>query len=490
MIDRKIWARMIALLLGLLLYGGWAMAAEAERDRYDLAIDVLFEEQALRITQTVDYTNRTGQELHNMMFCVYGNILRRQSAIPVESDDLQSAYPAGFTPGGVDFIGVQVNEEDAEWGVQGENELFLRVECDLQPGERARFTFEFYVLWPVYSGAMGVGDLTWRLVNFYPVAAVWDGVLGDFPLGSYTAMTEPLFSETADYHATISLPETYDLAAPGTVTETPDGNGLIHYEIDAESIRELAMVFSRKMFERTAELAGGLTVRALGNTAGHAAALLSEASGAMEWMESALGEYPWETLTLVETEYLYEGLSHPGVIQVSTEAIEGGQLHDAILNLCAHQYFSGVVGSNRTSAPWLSDTLSAYMVLLNRVNREGDEEYLKKLNEQIIPALQITVPGGVTVDSGTERFNSRMEYEIVVIDRGMVVLHDMYKSMGYEQFLAALREYVSRMRFRNATAADFLAVMNEVSGKRWDEYLYGQMHNMDDFVNAGIEWYE
>ena len=325
--NRKRRIRIAALLMaGLLLMGmafsaGTGLAEERARDRYDLAIDVLIEEQALRVTQTVEYTNRTGRTLDGMMFCVYANILRRQSSVPVEPDRLDAAFPEGYAPGGIDFMRVQVNGADAEWGVQGKDELFLRVECGLEPDESAVFRFDFYVLLPVYSGAMGVGDLTWRLTNFYPVAAVWDEVLQDFPLGGYTAMGEPLFSDAADYHATISLPETYLLAAPGTVEATADGEGMVHYEIEAEGIRELALIFSRKMFEKTGTLDSGTTVRALGNTPRHAQRLLTETTAAMDRLEAMLGEYPWPALTVVETEYIYDGLSYPGVIQVSTASI-------------------------------------------------------------------------------------------------------------------------------------------------------------------------
>lgn len=492
-------ARLCALALCVLLALGACLPARAQaeeetgRDKYDLAIEVSLAEQLVRVTETLEYTNRTGAELNGMMFCVYANTLRRQTSVPVEADLFSCAFPEGYAPGGVDFMSVQVNGEAAEWGVQGSSESFLRVECHLEPGETALFRFDFYVLLPVYSGAMGIGDLTWRLTNFYPVAAVWDEYLQDFPLNGYTAMTEPLFSDAADYHATISLPETYHLAAPGDVRATTDQSGMVHYDIQAEGVRELALIFSRKTTDRTETLDSGVTVRALGNTRQNAEKMKSLAADALSWMEHVLGAYPWPTLTLIETEYLYEGASYPGVIQVSSDALKGDAdaLHDLIYNLVAHQYFSGIVGNSRGSAAWLSETLSSYMALLSYMDRDGNNErYLKRFNRQILPSLQITIPGGVTPDSSTERFTSRMEFELVVIDRGCVVLHDIQSSMGYEKFLSALKLYVERMHFKNATAADLLEILNEVSGRRWDEFLYGQMHNMNDFLTEKIEWYE
>lgn len=498
--ERRIWVRILAMMIVILLLLSvvssslFAWADEGETlDRYELHLDVLLDEQAVRVTQTIDYTNKTGDTLENMFFSVYANILRRQTTVPMESDQFDNAFPNGYAAGGVDFMNIEVNGQKAEWGIQGDSESFVRVACSLKPNERAQFRFEYYLLLPIYSGAMGIGDLTWRLVNFYPIAAVWDEYLQDFPLGGYTSVIEPLYSECADYFVTLSLPETYALAAPGQVTATPDGEGTVFYEIEARSVRELALIFSRKMIERRGTSEQGTDVRVLANTASAADVILNAAINALNDLENRLCVYPWERLTLIETEYLNGGLSHPGVIQVSqslTGLTQRNVLKETVYNLCAHQYFGGMVGNDRNSAPWLSDALSSYVTLLRHTDGTDDTAYLRAFNAQILPALQITVPGGMTVDSPAERFTSRMEYEIVVIDRGAVVLHDMRQVMGHDVFFRALSEYVRRMSMKNATAADFLEVMNEVSGTRWNEYLYGTMHNMNDLVGTGIKWYE
>ena len=482
----------VMLALVMLLCAVPAAAEEQERDRYHLEISILPEEQAVHITVTLDYVNRTGSALSDMMFSVYANILRRQASVPVEDDHMNDAFPEGYAPGGVDFIRVSVNGEEAEWGVQGTDELFVRVPCSLEPGERAQFSFEYYLLLPVYSGAMGTGDLTWRLTNFYPVAAYYDPVLGDFPLDGYTAMLEPLTSDAADYTASISLPETYHLAAPGEVSSVNE-DGTVHYEISAEGIRELALIFSRKTTEAAGVTNGGVTVRALGNTSSSAQAMLQAALPVLNWLEENLGPYPWPMLTLIETEYIYEGLSHPGVIQVSeklTGLMDREALSEKITGLCMDQYFGEIVGSSQNGAPWLSEAVSAYAALLYYEDQEGYDGYLKRLNRQVLSALQITIPGGVTVDSTAERFTSRMEYDVVVVDRGTAVLHEMRSVMGRDVFMEGLTKYVSDNSLSHATTTEFLAAMNAVSGRRWDEYLYGQMHNIDDYVELNLEWYE
>lgn len=496
---KKLWIRILALMmagmlvLGVLLSAAEAFAEETPRDQYDLDIEILPDQQAARVTQTLEYTNRTGEALNEMMFSIYMNILRRQADVPVESAAFDDAFPEGYAPGGVDFLSVRVNEEEAQWGIQGTDELFMRVECSMEPGETAVFRFDFYVLLPVYSGAMGIGDLTWRLVNFYPVAAAWDEYLHDFPLDTYTAMNEPLTADAADYHVSITLPETYHLAAPGKITQTPDGEGMVSYEIEAEAVREMALIFSRKTTERTAQTENGTQIRVLANTASAAERIKAAALPAMNWLEEQFGAYPWETLTLIETEYLCEGVSHPGVIQVSnslTGLTDGHELTDAVITLCAKQYFGVIAGNRKNAAPWLSEAIPSFVRLLYFEEKNGYNEFMKRLNEQVLPALSVTIPGGLTVDSESDRFTSRMEYEVVVIDRGTAVLYLLRQAMGEEIFMQGLREYVSGAWLSRATATDFLAAMNEVSGRRWDEYLYGQMHTIDDYVGTGLEWFE
>ena len=488
----RVLLRIIALMLACLILLGALFSASADeekRDLYVLNLDVLPDEQTVRVTQSVTYTNRTGRTLDYMMFSVYANILRRQSTVPVESSRLTEAFPEGYAPGGVDFMKIEVNGEQADWGVQGSSELFLRVECSMEPGETAQFGFEYYLLLPVYSGAMGVGDLGWRLTNFYPVAAVWDEYLEDFPLNGYTVMNEPLFSEAADYQVTLSLPETYALAAPGLVTAVPDGEGMVDYEIRAESIRELALMFSRKMFEKTDCMQSGASLCVQANSASKAARILNTALPVVNWLEEKFGAYPWPCLTIAETDCLSGGLSYPAVIQVSKD-LSGSALDKAVVNLCVKQYFSAIVGSSRNGAPWLSEAVSSFVSLLYYEEQNGYDDFIRRLNDQVLHSLQITVPGGVTVDSPSERFASRMEYEIVAVDRGTAVLYEMRQVMGEDVFMEALAEYVRRMAMKNAAASDFLSAMNDISGERWDEYLYGQMHSIDEYVGLGLEWFE
>ena len=216
--------RVLAIVLAALLIGmivaevlpvfGLA-EAETPRSAYSLDMAVDLENQAIAIRERLDYVNGTGRPQDSVWLNVYANTLRRSAAMPVDQDEWNNAFPGGYAPGGVDFISVRVNGEAADWGMSGASEQFMRVACETQPGERALIELSFNLLLPENNWALGWGSLGWRLVNFYPVAAVYDQTAGDFVLNSWTAATDPLMSEPADYTAALTLPEGWIVAATG-----------------------------------------------------------------------------------------------------------------------------------------------------------------------------------------------------------------------------------------------------------------------------------
>lgn len=496
--------RVLAIVLAVLLIGtvvasvlpifGLAEEETPPRNSYALTMAIDLEAQAIAIDETLDYVNVTGRAQDCVWLNVYANTLRRAGTVPIETDEWNNAFPGGYAPGGVDFIRVTVNGQAADWAMAGSGEQFMRVSCPLQPGERAVIGLSFHLLLTRNNWALGLGDLGWRLVNFYPIAAAYDPLLEDWVLNSWTVAADPLMSEPADYEATLTLPEAWTVAATGeAASAAPDGNGQVAWTLRAENARDFSLAFSRKMNERHGETASGLAVRAYASTGNGAQAMLEAALEALSRYEDWFGPLSFEELELMETDVLTAGMSKPGMIQVSSGlcgVTKRSALSAAVARLCAKQWFGGEVGCNPENEPWLTDTLSSYAALLFFEEKEGYNGYLKRLNAQVLEALQVTIPGGLTVDSAASRFTSRGEYELVVVDRGAAVLHETRALASREAFLQALAGYVAENRGRNASIEQFVTALNQATGTRWDEYVVGQMHTISDYVNQRLEWFE
>ena len=221
--KRKRLVRILALVLAALLVLGTMASivfshdhahaeAAAERDGYHLEIAFYEDAQALQIRQRLRYTNRTGGRLDRVEFSVYANMFRRVTALMYEGDVWQDVFPAGNAPGGIEFSRVLVDGEAADWGMMGEEELFLRVACDLADGEACEFTFEYTLLLTQNAASLGVGDTDWRLRGFYVQPLKYE--YGEFVAPEPLQHANYVYADRADYALTLTLPERYLLAGP------------------------------------------------------------------------------------------------------------------------------------------------------------------------------------------------------------------------------------------------------------------------------------
>ena len=495
--------RIVAIILAILMvltvvYSTLSILALAEGDpgggrtsyRMTLAADMTA--QALLATETIDYVNATGRPLTGVYLNVYANTLRRREAVPVGESEWDDVFSAGYAPGGVDFLSVKVNGESAVWAMCGAYEQFMYVECEVGAGERTQIELRFTLLLPWNGWDIGAGAVGWRLNGFCPSVALYDPYAESFALVGWPAGAAPLTGDAADYDVTVSVPRGYTVGATGGAALEAVEDGMARWRCGAAGARDFSFVLSRRMNEASGETGSGLRVTALATTAAAARAMRQDALDAMAAYESLFGPCPIDALTVAETD-LTVGACRTGLIEVPAGLCalrRRSELRDEIFRLCAGQYFGVAVGCNTENEPWLRDALADYAFLLACEQREGRKAYLKRLNAQVLPALRITLPGGLTVDSAASRFSSRQEYEIVVIDRGAAALHETREQMGREAFIEGLALYVGKNAGRTASVGDLVAAFNEVTGERWDEYVVGQLHTISDYVDQRITWFE
>lgn len=480
--------RVIALVLAALLLGGvivsalfaaWAEPAIPERNQCEISLEYLETEQALHIMQRLVYINRSKVPMDRVVFYTAPNMLRRQSALMYEQEDLEALFPEGFTPGGIDLRDVRVDGAAAEYGFQGEDELYLRVACDIAPGARAEFTFDYYLLLSRCGAFTGAGDTDVRLGAFCFVPGVFDAATREFILKKPLPFTRWLYADAADYRVSVSLPDGYALASTGA----QDGDHIV-----AEDAREFALVFGKRyrIIERATE--SGVRVRVFSPLRG--AGLTAErAVRAVEQCEEWFGPYPVNELDIAKTDYPLGALSYPGLILLP-ETLMGAEGAMALRACVARQLFGLSAYPDPVSDAWLSDSVSRYVAYLMLEADEGRDAFVKAANRDWVPSLQITIPGGLNVSSDASLFNAK-NYAVVVLDRGAAVLNELREAMGLQPMLEGLRRfYELRREGRTLTEADFVHCLDEAGGGSWEDFLADWIYNAGDYVNQQIDWYD
>ena len=105
-----------------------------------------------------------------------------------------------------------------------------------------------------------------------------------------------------------------------------------------------------------------------------------------------------------------------------------------------------------------------------------------------MPALQLTLPGGLEVTSAAHLFDS-YEYKIVVLDRGAAVFHELRTAMGRENLIAGLRAFYELGRTETWLGEyDLVVALDSATGGSWEAFLTDWLFNIDDYVEQEIEW--
>ncbi len=490
--------RIVAIVLAVLLAGtavvsavltlAYAEEAAPAGNRMTIEMEYLEEEQALRMTQRLVYTNDSGRSLDRVLFYAPANLFRRLNSLPYDAGALNAALPEGYLPGGADLLGVTVDGEPADYGFQGEDEAYLRVACALAPGESGVFEFEAYLLLTRNAAFLGASDDGWRLSGFYFAPASLDE-RGEFILNPPLSFTDYVDSPRMAVEASISLPENYLLAATGAERREPQEGGMSLWTISARDVRGFALAFGKRYREFARTTAGGVELRCLTNVRGVAEDLLAVAAEAVDVCEAWFGPFPYPQIDFAQADGATGALSHAACLWMDASLLRDASERDhAVRVFVARQYFGQRTGGRPVSDAWLSDSLDEYLAYLLLEEAGGHDAYLAALNERLVDSLQLTIPGGLRVNSDASLFTAD-EYRTVTLDRGAAVFHELRTAMGRDELITGLRRFYERGLKKDVlTEMDLVSALDEASGGSWEDFLTDWLFNIDEYVNQEIDW--
>lgn len=491
-LTRQLLVRILAIVMAaaLLVTMGITIVSSANGeelgDTYSLQLELVEERQALRITQRLTFTNSTGASRDRLMFALYANQFRRASTVMYET---AAALPVGYYPGGAEFFSVTVNGQEADWAVEGEGEWFLRVACDLKPGETCEVGFLYDLLLTENAAFCGVDGDSWRLSGFYPVLAVWnDGV---WEANNPVQHCRYTLTTPASYTAEIALPERYDLAATGKTEYSDNDDGTKTWRVSGENLREFSLCFSRVWHEWSAQSDLGTEIQVRASERGGGKRALEYATEAVNLCEAWFGRLPTERIVFAQTDLATEKLSFAGCVWLDGALFDDADiLRDRIRFAVAEQYFGLSVYADPLSDAWLCDSVCSYLTYLMTEETEGHAAFAARLERELTDSLKVTLPGNLYITADGSAF-SQTQFDAVVHDRGAAALHEFRVTVGREAFLDSLARYF-REHGGGATVTemDFLSAFNETTGKDWEAFLTELLFGMDEYALQEIDWYE
>jgi len=307
----------------------------------------------------------------------------------------------------------------------------------------------------------GVGEVGW-ITNADATFVIGEpaGAATFFPSNNHP-------SDKAGYSFEVTVPEGFEVAANGRlVAEQPDPASRTmtwRYEQPDPMASYLVQVAIGKFaFEESTD-PNGLLIRNVfpAGRAEECSETFARQAEMIDLFDDRFGPFPFDVYgALVVDRSLGLALESQTLSLFGSNVIGGGSRTDEVIaHELAHQWFGNSVGIERWQDVWLNEGFATYAEWLWR-EHAGDVT-TAGIARQVADRFDTSRR---TADPGKADLFSPSTYQ-----RGALTLQALRETVGDDHFFAILSGWADRYRFSTATTVDFIALSEQVSGRRLDE---------------------
>lgn len=462
------------------LLGGCSPAKEPAQNTYTLNLSYDSDNQTLSAKQLVCYVNTSENAFSELYFHLYANAFatgRERSVVSLNK--FPDAYYNGLSDGYISMESVEIEEEEADYKIEGKEENILCVTLPqlLYPDECVTIDMVYTVKLANINHRLGVGENTINFGNFYPIACVYEEGVG-FSKNPYHSNGDPFYSECANYNVKIDYDQSFTLASSGDICSQSSENDRMHTTIEANNVRDFSFVLSERLV-KVSEQAEGVEVNYYGYQQDeNLKQNLQVAKDALIYFNETFGRYPYSQLSVVKASFLNGGMEYPNMVLVSDEVLAGDFAY-VIVHEVAHQWWYALVGNDQYNHAWMDEALAEYSTLLFFKNHP---QYGEDFDEMIANAeksyktfvkVYTKVKGSVdgVMDKPLCEFETEPEYVQCTYTKGVLMMEGIKRTIGEKKLIKALKKYNNDFAYKTASPADFIANFIKVGGGDLEGYI-------------------
>ncbi|HAV62449.1 MAG TPA: hypothetical protein DCY13_08810 [Verrucomicrobiales bacterium] len=197
----------------------------------------------------------------------------------------------------------------------------------------------------------------------------------------------------------------------------------------------------------------------------------------MAFFEQEIGvKYPWARYDqVVVDDFNWGGMENTAQTTLTDNTLFPDELAGTrssiglVAHELVHQWFGNLVTAKDWSHIWLNEGFATYYESLYREHAHGRDEFLWDIlgNARSVLGQQNDVVPIVYREYGdpVEQFGFR------AYPKGSWILHMLRSQLGPELYRKCVTAYLQRHAYGNATTADLVEVIEELSGRDWDQFF-------------------
>jgi hypothetical protein len=363
------------------------------------------------------------------------------------------------------------------------------------PGETIAIAMDFVSRLPRVAVRTGYKGDFFFVAQWFPKIGVFEEQ--GWNCHQFHASSE-FFADFGNYDVSIDVPSRFrgKVGATGRrVEERETSLGRVLYRFRQEGVHDFAWTADPAylVLEDTFREAGLSDVRLIlllqPEHAAQAERHFGAARAALSGYGRVLGAYPYGTLTIVDPPWGARGaggMEYPTLITAGTSwsAPKSVQRPESVtVHEAGHQFFYGLLASNEFEGAWLDEGFNTYMA----------DRVLKSVygpNHVALSVFGLNFPLGIDIHypvdanrryfevadwdvlaSESWKFRDRESYGSHVYSKTALTMATLERLLGTPSMDRALRLYADQWRYRHPTTKDFIAAVNQSTGRDWSWFF-------------------
>lgn len=448
---------------------------------YAISAELDDELKQVSATETIVFYNNTGEELEYICLHLYPRAFREGAVVkPYTTLTVATCFPNGINFGDLVVLKVRVNAETKDFELIGEDEDILKINFGFKLSHKKSVQIEivFNLIIPNSTHRFGWFEDNVNLGNWYPVVCIYEN--GDFDMSPYYATGDPFYSELANYEVELKFNSKFMLASTGEIVLEKSGQKNIA-KISAKAVRDFAMCLSSSSRVSSQKVGNIGVIYMCDRQDVKSEEYAKLSASAIRYFSETFGAYPYKTLSVVKTPFIYGGMEYPNIVFISNSIDDETEFMKVIVHEIAHQWWYGMVGNNEVKEAWLDESISEYSTaLFFEHHPEYGIKYDDFVNEALASYLLYvdviqTLRGDVNtkMNLAVNEYQNDYEYSYMVYVKGVIMFDSLKNMVGEKKVIAGLKKYFIDNKFKIANADAFFQAFNWACHSDLNNYFDG-----------------
>ncbi|MBX3162242.1 MAG: M1 family metallopeptidase [Deltaproteobacteria bacterium] len=474
------------------------------------------ERHQIAAVSTLTWTNTSTVQVTSLPFHLYLNAFKNEESLFWRSSRGQMRF-AEATPGKWGWIRIEsviVAGSAAERAGDLVNrhapdETVAELPQVVEPGASVTITFKYTAQLPEVWARTGYKGDFHMVAQWFPKI----GVLarpGDekepWECRPFHANSE-FFADFGTYDVTLTVPNTYVVAATGVLASASEGSGGMRtYRYRAEDVHDFAWMADPYMetLIGTAQVEDGpVEVRVLARPEQHdfATRHLDAAVAAVERFSASYLPYPWPILTVIdppmEASFGAGGMEYPTLVTTGGDTVfarPGVRLPEFVtVHEIGHQWFQGILASNEVLEAWLDEGVNEWAdgKVMNELYgpRASGLDWMGWTAEIValrraLAADPASLPSPIA--TAAFAFVDNDAYGEATYGSTMRALYTLEQYAGAAKFAAAMKAYVKEWAWKHPTGRDLFDTLTRELGGEDLTWFFGPVWKGVGGMDLGI----